>query len=216
MHRQKKRGAKKKISKEIIYKAAINIVDIDGFNALSMRKIADEIGVGTMTLYGYVKNRDELISRTIEYYLQEYNFSPKGSQENTNYRDNLISIFLELHHMSIEHSGAFELLLSTRSPNPTFTRLWESALDLLIEGGVPDEEAFDICLALTNYVIGFTITKKLRHGFTDKNAKKFHVVKLDPKEYPLLNKLEKVRASGMSESSFLMGLNKFLDGIFKS
>ena len=40
--------------------AALQIADAEGFEAVSMRRIAAELGAGTMTLYHYVRNKDEL------------------------------------------------------------------------------------------------------------------------------------------------------------
>ena len=47
--------------KDEIVAAALRIADRDGFDAVSMRRIATELGVGTMTLYTYVPNRDALL-----------------------------------------------------------------------------------------------------------------------------------------------------------
>lgn len=56
-----KRGPKQRLSAEAITTAAIAIADADGLEALSMRRVADALGVGTMTLYTYVPAKGELI-----------------------------------------------------------------------------------------------------------------------------------------------------------
>ena len=45
-----------------IARAAIEIADSEGFDAVSMRRVAQRLGAGTMTLYHYVRNKDELIT----------------------------------------------------------------------------------------------------------------------------------------------------------
>ncbi|MCB0876939.1 MAG: helix-turn-helix transcriptional regulator, partial [Solirubrobacterales bacterium] len=47
-------------TREEIAAAAIALADAEGFDAVSMRRVAAELGAGTMTLYHYVKNKDEL------------------------------------------------------------------------------------------------------------------------------------------------------------
>src|SRR5919106_1174181 len=49
-------------SREQIAETAIAIADAEGYEAVSMRRIAAELGAGTMTLYHYVQNKDELVA----------------------------------------------------------------------------------------------------------------------------------------------------------
>ena len=51
-----------RFTREQIAEVAIRIADAEGFEALSMRRIADEIGAGTMTLYHYVRTKEDLIA----------------------------------------------------------------------------------------------------------------------------------------------------------
>jgi AcrR family transcriptional regulator len=56
-------GARKpKFTREQIAEIAIKIADQEGFEALSMRRLADELGAGTMTLYHYVRTKEDLIA----------------------------------------------------------------------------------------------------------------------------------------------------------
>ena len=55
------RGPKPAYSRAQITEAAIRIADAEGLEAPTMRRIAAEIGAGTMTLYHYVKSKDELV-----------------------------------------------------------------------------------------------------------------------------------------------------------
>jgi AcrR family transcriptional regulator len=51
-----------RFSREDIAEAAVRIADAEGFEALSMRRLAAELGAGTMTLYHYVRTKDELLT----------------------------------------------------------------------------------------------------------------------------------------------------------
>jgi AcrR family transcriptional regulator len=53
---------KPKFTREQIAKVAIEIADAEGFEAVSMRRIADELGAGTMTLYHYVRTKEDLMA----------------------------------------------------------------------------------------------------------------------------------------------------------
>ena len=50
-----------RLSRTAIAQAAIAVADAEGFDAVSMRRIAVELGVGTMSLYHYVRTKDELL-----------------------------------------------------------------------------------------------------------------------------------------------------------
>src|ERR1700679_3636417 len=53
---------KAQLSRETIAAAALAIADVEGFEAISMRRVARELNVGTMSLYYYVKTKDDLIA----------------------------------------------------------------------------------------------------------------------------------------------------------
>ena len=53
---------KARFSRDDITAAAIRIADAEGLEALSMRRIAQELGAGTMTIYHYVETKDELLT----------------------------------------------------------------------------------------------------------------------------------------------------------
>jgi AcrR family transcriptional regulator len=55
-------GRPPKFSREQLALAAFGIADRDGFDAVSMRRVAQELGAGTMTLYNYVRTKDELVA----------------------------------------------------------------------------------------------------------------------------------------------------------
>src|SRR5262249_4191555 len=53
---------KPRFTREQIARAALTMADAEGFEALSMRRVADALGAGTMTLYHYVRTRDDLLA----------------------------------------------------------------------------------------------------------------------------------------------------------
>ena len=53
---------KLRLTREKIAAAALSIADKDGFEAVSMRRLARQLRVGTMSLYYYVKTKDDLLA----------------------------------------------------------------------------------------------------------------------------------------------------------
>src|SRR4051812_17689062 len=60
-HEPPARGPKQRLDIDQIVRAAIEVADADGLQALSMRKVAERLNVGTMSLYTYVPGKNELI-----------------------------------------------------------------------------------------------------------------------------------------------------------
>src|SRR3712207_6789445 len=65
------RGPKPGLDVETIVTTAIRIADADGLAGLSMRRIAQELGVGTMSLYRYVRGKSELLTVMLDRVLDE-------------------------------------------------------------------------------------------------------------------------------------------------
>ncbi|WP_244931925.1 TetR/AcrR family transcriptional regulator [Nocardioides sp. W7] len=61
-----RRGPKQKLSVDQVVDAAIELADRDGLAALSMRGLAQHLGLGAMTLYSYVPGRNELIALMVD------------------------------------------------------------------------------------------------------------------------------------------------------
>jgi AcrR family transcriptional regulator len=55
-------GRPPRFTRERLAQVAFEIADREGFGAVSMRRVAQELGAGTMTLYGYVRTKDELVA----------------------------------------------------------------------------------------------------------------------------------------------------------
>lgn len=61
------RGPKPALSLDQITEAAVEIADAEGLDAVSMRRVASELGVGTMSLYRYVPGKAELLALMLDY-----------------------------------------------------------------------------------------------------------------------------------------------------
>jgi AcrR family transcriptional regulator len=71
-----KRGRPRRLTVERILLAAIQVVESGGAKALTMEGVARRLGVGTMTLYGYVDSREDLIDRTVAFLLDRAPSAP--------------------------------------------------------------------------------------------------------------------------------------------
>jgi AcrR family transcriptional regulator len=60
-----------KVKLEALVEAAADIASADGIDAVTMRRLAERCGVGVMTIYGYVRTKEELLAVLADRYLAE-------------------------------------------------------------------------------------------------------------------------------------------------
>jgi AcrR family transcriptional regulator len=146
------RGPQPTMTIERIVEVAIAIADAEGLGALSMRRVAAELGAGTMSLYRYVRDKDELVMLMVDTVMAEDPFpdpAPDG------WRERLEIASHRLWAIGARHSWVPQLISMTRplmSPNGMTHTEWAlAALDLT---GLDSATITHMVLALTGYVVG--------------------------------------------------------------
>lgn len=105
-----------KLTREQIATCAVAIADAEGFDAVAMRRIAEELGVGTMTLYYYVRTKDDLIALMDDALMGEV-LIPPGKLP-AHWRDAVAMIALYFRRAFLRHPWALANLQGTRvGPN---------------------------------------------------------------------------------------------------
>ena len=79
------------LSKERVFRAAVDLADGGGLESLTMRRLADKLGVGVMSLYYYVANKDELVTGMVDLVFAEIELPPDDVDWKTAMRRRAIS-----------------------------------------------------------------------------------------------------------------------------
>src|SRR5713101_2303701 len=95
------------LSRELVVSAALRVIEVDGGDALTMRRVADEIGVSASALYGYVANKEELVQLVLEQIMTEIPLPRTG----TDWQDMLRSWGRETLAVFRRHPGVAGLTL---------------------------------------------------------------------------------------------------------
>lgn len=140
------------ITKQVIIEASIEILNRDGFEALTMRTIAKELEIKAASLYWHIKGKLELHGEIAEYLCSRYHMPEKEGMD--------VKSFLEETHKAFR-----TMLLSTRDAVPVFENsvpttpkrleIIKSTLDALSSMGVPDKHLVTTGNLLNNYVLSF-------------------------------------------------------------
>ena len=138
--------------------AAIALADERGIEALSMRRLAKELGVEAMSLYNHVASKDDLLGGITEAVLHEMEL-PSGSDWKADLRRYAVSA----HEVLNRHPWACNLALSPPRVLPVSTERAEWMLRRLREAGFPAEVTYHAFHAVEAHVLGFTLWQ-LGHG----------------------------------------------------
>jgi TetR/AcrR family tetracycline transcriptional repressor len=117
--------------------AALKVVEQDGGDALTMRRVADEIGVSASALYGYVASKEELVQLVLEQIVDEIPVPPARGD----WRDILRGFAREMLAVFKRHPGVAGLTLGRVPFGPSMVAGAERMLAVLRAAGVPDQVA---------------------------------------------------------------------------
>jgi AcrR family transcriptional regulator len=118
-------------------RAALDLVDREGGEALSMRRVAEGVGAATMSLYWHVANREELVSLMADETLRDMVLPPDGA----GWREQVATLAQEYVRALQRHPGLRPLLLELTSPGPKMVGVLDRVVGVLRDAGLSDEDA---------------------------------------------------------------------------
>ena len=155
------RRTRRVLTREEILDAAVVLVDTEGLAALSMRRLADALGVGAMTVYGFVANKEELVSGLAAHVLRGLEADvPDG----LGWRATMLAELDALRGAIERHPGLLELLSVGVEHMPLLDRTRERLVAVLGAEGFDDDTVVDGLGALVALTLGFTVGATLRSG----------------------------------------------------
>ena len=154
-----RRGPKPRFTQADLVDAALALVDAGGFQALSLRAVARELGVTSMAVYTYVSSRQELsrlvVDRLISERLSTFTWPAEWPDALRAFADNL-SDLIEQHPALIEAFAAGQI--STDVAMSVANRM----LQLLLDGGLPLRSAGVVYAAMHAVVLGHAVLREGR------------------------------------------------------
>jgi AcrR family transcriptional regulator len=198
------------LTREHVAQAALALADADGLEALSMRALADRLGVGTMTLYGYVRNKDELLDAVVDAAMAEGADPPLEGD----WKERLRGVVVYARRNLLRHPSLVELRVRRPVLRPEALRFSETSLQILRDAGFDVREGTAAFRLLFTYTFGFAALSPAESTEEDRRAALAALVALPAEEYPSLTEArdEASRAMG-GEEVFEYGLDRILDGL---
>ncbi len=139
-----------------MFRAAVDLADRAGLESCAMRRLADELDVGVMSLYYYVSSKDELIRGMIDIVFAEIELPPGDVDWKTAMRRRALSTREALNR----HRWAVGLMESQEMPGPASIRLHDAVLGCLREAGFSIEMTIQAYSVIDAYIYGFALQEK--------------------------------------------------------
>lgn len=140
-----------RLTPDRITAAALEIMDTAGLDALTMRALADRLGVGTMTLYGYFASRDALLDAVVDAATDR---AADRHEPGDDPRASLTALFTALHTALAEHPALCRIRMSRPFLSPGVLRLADRAVGHLRATGLDDAAAIRAYRTLYLFTLG--------------------------------------------------------------
>lgn len=165
--RAETRGRRPRFTREDIAETAIRIADEEGIDALSMRHLAAELGAGTMTLYHYVRTKDELLTLVNDAVMGEVVLP--ADELPADWRGGLTAIANRTKLVVERHPWMFDV---TDDPpiGPNSVRHFDQSLQAVSPLQLPMLEKLDIVSCVDEYVFGYCLHQRNNNSHDDGEA----------------------------------------------
>jgi len=205
---------REKLSRDRVIDAALRVMDADGLESVSMRRIAREVGVEAMSLYNHVRDKDDLLDGVRLRVFSEFAFpelDPGDPYENGR------RVAMSWRDLLKAHPNMLELLAEEHAPPSSFEAFaaMEVALAVLRSMGVPDDEMVQVFHAFGGYIQGYTMMEHQmdfqKHGGPAGLAELAR--RIDPSVLPCVAAALPYMADCDVDAQFSVGLDLILEGI---
>jgi AcrR family transcriptional regulator len=220
---ERTRGAGRRrepLTREAVLRAAVALADRDGVAALTMRKLAEQLGVEAMSLYHHVANKDAILDGMVDMVFGEMELP---SADDGDWRTAMRRRAFSAREVLTRHPWAIGLLDSRSNPGPETLRHHDAVIGCLRAGGFSVAGAAHAFSALDSYIYGFTLQEvsvPFDSGGGDLDELGAAMLERMPRdEYPHFTELilEHALKPGYAYADeFAIGLDLVLDGLERS
>jgi len=193
----------------------MTLADAEGLEELTMRRLAEELGVEAMSLYHHVPNKDAILDGMVDLVFREIELP----QPNLDWKTALRRRMASVREVLVRHRWALRILESRATPGPSTLEHHDAMLGCLRRAGFSVPLAAHAYAVLDSFVFGFVHTELTLPFETSEETQAFASAifdQLPPGSYPHLVELtrEHVLKPGYAYGNeFPFGLELILDGL---
>ena len=144
------------LSRERIVRAAVGMIERDGVDAVSMRRLAAELGVGTMSLYNHVPNKAALLDDIAEYVLTDMEFA---ADPDADWRDQTRALCHTFRDVARRYPRSVLVVITRQPRSAVGLRPVEVALAAARKAGFDGEMAVRLVRTFVSFVLGSLVNE---------------------------------------------------------
>ena len=141
------------LSRDRILRAGLNLADGSGIEALTMRRLGDELGYEAMSLYRHIANKDDLLDGMLDLVLAEWEL-PDGEADAV---DAIRTTARSVHQGLRRHPWAARLLMTGAHMRPRRLAYGEFLLGRLRDAGLDADRKYHVYHLLDGFIFGFSL-----------------------------------------------------------
>ncbi|XIA67092.1 TetR/AcrR family transcriptional regulator [Bradyrhizobium sp. TZ2] len=167
------RPARKPLSRDVILRAALEMIDANGIDSLSMRQLGQALGVEAMSIYHYFRNRDDLLDGVVEAVMQEIiDTVDKNHRRNHGWKTAARKFITAYRIVGNRHPNGFRLVAQRTLRTAAAKRVGQALTDAFAASGLNSEQAVIAYRAMTCFVAGFVLfeTSGMTPAYTTGNV----------------------------------------------
>jgi AcrR family transcriptional regulator len=210
---------RRSLSRARILEAALRLADAEGLEAVTMRRLAGDLGVAPMALYTHFRHKDELLAGLLDLLAGEVQIPDPGAAD---WQGELANLARSIRRQLLAHP-AFVPLVANKDPmSPNTLRVFEAVLRMVRDRGFEGEALTHAFYSVFVYTVGFVAQEVARfHGGEPdpdqiveiERQMRVQLESLPIKDFPTIVELAPHLARCANEEYFEYGLDCLMRGI---
>jgi AcrR family transcriptional regulator len=204
-----RRGRDRRFTLDEVVGTALRLIDEEGLEALTMRRLAEDLDVTAMSLYSYVRTKEELVDGVYALALEQLNAEIDRSAP---WDEQLRDAIRRVHECFRQHPGLLELFFARSVPSAGIDRVREELLGILRRAGFSPRDAVLAHGSCVSYAMGFAVAERARRGGPPP-AQYVQPDSLPRDEFPYLTEAGADYGAHLSDEAFEYGLAHLIAGL---
>jgi AcrR family transcriptional regulator len=213
-----RRRGREPITRELIVETALRLLDRDGLDQLSMRRVADELDTGPASLYWHVGSKDGLLDLVFDEVIGEQQVP---DPEPERWQEQLKEVARDMRATILRHRDIVRISIGRIPMGPNALRFSERVLAVLRAGGVPDQLAVTGHHLLFAIINGYTLDETVELGVEDAapvdqesaNLARDYIASLPADRFPNMVAVADHYAFADADARFELLIGIYVDGL---
>lgn len=211
-----RKSPREPLTRDRIFRAALQFVDEHGLQTLSMRKLASELGVEAMSLYNHIDNKDDILAGIADLVFAEVEIP---SAESGGWEQHLRRVSETAREALSRHSNVAPIIIAGPNRGPAYLHMMESVIGTMREAGFTADMAHHGWHTLVAHVLGYVLQETATPILVSSNparaagSRSVSLADLPRDEFPHIVEIAPLLAECETADEFEFGLDVIVSGL---